>query len=659
METSQNIQSDSIIFEEDKDIPALLSYGYTLLTAEPMFSFSEDHTYSFNDAFNGAIIVDTDDGEDTIDLSGVSSSITVNLVSGSDSQIAGQILHIQDGTKIENVTASDANDVIYGNELDNWIYAEGGDDTIHISKGKDIIDGGAGFDTVVFDANITDYIVRVVGASSVDFIDAKTSFGRDWTQRVEYFVFNDAAFTLEELRSYSVTNTENIIPITFEIAGSGIENTLTASEIGSNYYYAYDLGLPGTAQILKAERIDQTFSIIENFENSPYTRFTLTQAETVASLRVTGFDTTYIAVEGDTTSSITVQYAQKGSLSLGSASDHIDIYLSGTAESAFQAYANDGNDFIQIYGYDTECRVKAYGGNGNDTFALGYGTNYIYGEDGNDFFDASREAPYLSPMALEGLHRIYGGEGHDTLEGGTTRIVGFGGEGNDNFSGSIQKDYLYGDNGDDYLNGRDGDDILYGGSGNDEMLGGKGIDRIYGGVGNDVISGDWGDDILSGEDGNDIIYGRDGRDKIYGGNGDDELHGDYGVYDPLNTESDTLYGGAGDDHLYGDGGDDFLIGGAGADTFHFDSLSIDRVRDFNLAEGDKIDITDVLLGHPDWGISDINEFVVLNVVDATRANLAVYKGDPSAGPEYVGILYGDLTGQDAASLLASGALIAG
>lgn len=77
-------------------------------------------------------------------------------------------------------------------------------------------------------------------------------------------------------------------------------------------------------------------------------------------------------------------------------------------------------------------------------------------------------------------------------------------------------------------------------------------------------------DILVGGDGNDTLWG-------YGGN-------------------DQLRGGAGDDLLLGGNGSDTLTGGAGADRFTFRAAweGADRVVDFSLAQGDRIDVTALL-----------------------------------------------------------------
>jgi Ca2+-binding RTX toxin-like protein len=59
---------------------------------------------------------------------------------------------------------------------------------------------------------------------------------------------------------------------------------------------------------------------------------------------------------------------------------------------------------------------------------------------------------------------------------------------------------------------------------------------------------------------------------------------------------DTIEGGIGDDVLVGGYGNDYLIGGDGADTFIWQDgdVGIDHIKDFSIAEGDKLDLSGIL-----------------------------------------------------------------
>ncbi|MEQ1805404.1 MAG: Ig-like domain-containing protein, partial [Burkholderiaceae bacterium] len=104
-----------------------------------------------------------------------------------------------------------------------------------------------------------------------------------------------------------------------------------------------------------------------------------------------------------------------------------------------------------------------------------------------------------------------------------------------------------------------------------------------------AIVGGAGDDILAGTAGADTLFGQAGDDEISAGNGADTLFG--------GAQDDTLDGGAGNDILSGGAGRDDLTGAAGADTFRFyvasesNIIDFDRIRDFSLAEGDRIDLS--------------------------------------------------------------------
>lgn len=148
------------------------------------------------------------------------------------------------------------------------------------------------------------------------------------------------------------------------------------------------------------------------------------------------------------------------------------------------------------------------------------------------------------------------GAGDDSYVGvsGTTSGLVSGGDGADRLRGGV---------GFDYLQGNTGNDTAQGGEGDDWVLGGKDHDALF---------GDTGSDIVYGNIGNDSCDGGDGADTIRGGQNDD-----------------VLTGGAGNDWLSGDRGDDTVTGGAGADLFHtFGDAGLDRVTDFNAAEGDRV-----------------------------------------------------------------------
>lgn len=174
----------------------------------------------------------------------------------------------------------------------------------------------------------------------------------------------------------------------------------------------------------------------------------------------------------------------------------------------------------------------------------------------------------------------------DNNEAAKSTILG----GADLIRGSDAVDRMRAYAGDDTVEGRGGDDYLRGDEGNDSITGGDGFDDINGNMGDDTASGgagpDWvvggkDNDLLSGDAGDDIVYGNLGGDTCNGGDGADLVRGGQGA--------DSLSGGAGNDFLSGDRDADTISGGAGADIFNtFGDAGVDRVLDFNRAEGDRV-----------------------------------------------------------------------
>ncbi|NKC32885.1 M10 family metallopeptidase C-terminal domain-containing protein [Falsiroseomonas selenitidurans] len=195
----------------------------------------------------------------------------------------------------------------------------------------------------------------------------------------------------------------------------------------------------------------------------------------------------------------------------------------------------------------------------------------------SEFADqASDHDPLVVEIAL-GQLALEGDAGADRLvgRGGADRLEGLGGD-----------DRLLGRGGNDLLDGGEGEDRIVGDAGADSLMGGAGNDTMWGGADDDLVIGDAGADRILGDAGNDRLFGLADEDVILGGAGNDLLEGGDGA--------DRLLGQAGDDILFGGLGADVLLGGTGADVFSFGGFEeslrgqSDRIRDFSVAEGDRI-----------------------------------------------------------------------
>jgi Ca2+-binding RTX toxin-like protein len=226
----------------------------------------------------------------------------------------------------------------------------------------------------------------------------------------------------------------------------------------------------------------------------------------------------------------------------------------------------------------------------------------------NGFLDNSRFEDFFA--------RFGGGSsGHDHLNGSTSGNALFGGAGDDDVSGMA---------GNDTLNGGSGTDKLWGGSGNDNLSGGTGADLLVGGFGADRMDGGAGNDVLlSRSDAGEMVAAQDGTTQIFAE--------ETAAFKAVN---DTLTGGGGGDtfrfegnvnakdeivakHVNDDGTIDWVgvTGENGATHDHWvDGFGNDVIRDFNRAQGDKIEISAHTAELKDSNGDGKNDYSVITVI---------------------------------------------
>ena len=195
--------------------------------------------------------------------------------------------------------------------------------------------------------------------------------------------------------------------------------------------------------------------------------------------------------------------------------------------------------------------------------------------------------------------------------------------------------------GSDTINGGDGNDIIFGDLVSFDGVTGEGYTALQAFVGQatgvetnkvtpsnvhqfvtenykafDMSGAHDGADTLLGSAGDDIIFGQGGDDKLYGGSGNDILLG--------GTGNDLLDGGDGNDILMGGKGNDTLIGGLGGDTFVWKAgdTGNDVIKDFKAAEGDRIDLRDLLQGETGSTIDNFLKITTSGGVSSLEVNTA-------------------------------------
>lgn len=269
-----------------------------------------------------------------------------------------------------------------------------------------------------------------------------------------------------------------------------------------------------------------------------------------------------------------------------------------------------------------------------NSFLAKYSTAFVYlaGTNGIDVINGTSKSEILLGGAgddtlngADGVDTLSGGSGNDKLYGGSGADTLIGGTGNDYLDGGYQGDtYIFSkghgqDIVSDYSGGQTGEDILkftdvhladvkftkdiddlllWGYSEGDSVR----IKNFFSSSYYEIEQFAFADQTVTMQDfknngmtfhgtsGDDTINVWTGKSYALGGAGNDTLNGNSGI--------DYLDGGAGNDKLYGGLGTDTAIfkllqgfesdgtGGNGFDTW----------TDFNTSQGDKIDISDLLIG---------------------------------------------------------------
>lgn len=246
-----------------------------------------------------------------------------------------------------------------------------------------------------------------------------------------------------------------------------------------------------------------------------------------------------------------------------------------TGDTTYGFNSNAGRPWFEANSDGSRLVFAAWDAGGNDTFDFsGFAQNQIIDLREGYFSNIGGLTGNVAVAVGAVIENAIGGAGSDQINGNGAANRIFAGLGNDTVDGGGADDYLRGDAGDDSIIGGTGFDDINGNQGDDTLRGGDGPDWVVGGQANDMLYGDAGDDIVYGNLGNDTLDGGDGRDWVRGGQGDD-----------------SIAGGAGDDYMSGDLGSDTISGGAGADIFHtWAAAGLDRVTDFSLAEGDRVQV---------------------------------------------------------------------
>lgn len=317
------------------------------------------------------------------------------------------------------------------------------------------------------------------------------------------------------------------------------------------------------------------------------------------------------------------------------------------------AIGGAGNDTLT----GNELNNRLTGGAGNDILNGDKGEDTLIGGGGNDYYYVNSAGDVVTENANEGSDTVVSSISF-TLADNFENLALTGRE-SISGTGNSLNNTLTGNDGNNTLNGGAGDDTMIGGKGNDIYIvdsvsdivresSGQGTDLVYSSA--TFTLGDNVENLTFSGASNVDGTGNALANTITGNTGNNVLRGGGGA--------DTLTGGGGNDTLSGQAGNDSLRGGDGADTFIFDTTSIggkDAIKDFSVAQGDILNVYDLLTSHPSSGIES---YVKLTV---TGANEALYIDRDGSGTSYGFIQYATIehvSGLTARSLFDSGLLIA-
>ncbi len=509
------------------------------------------------------------DGDTYISIEGIIGSVGDDTLIGD----AGNNI-LLGGAGDDELRGGSGDDTLDGQAGLNSLYGEDGNDTLLVRQ-ESVVDGGAGDDAVLVYGLVFSTISGGDGFDTLEFHYGVSAHNRT-IEGFERLGAGGISMTQSQLMQFSeIYVVEQEFPSSTDLTLWGASNVDLSSRLGS-----------ASIRVSGSTSAD----IIWLGDGNDVLRGGWGPAGD--ELHAGGGDDTLIGQGGD---DLLDGGDGMDTASFAEETEHVFAHL-GWRYAAGSAFLGSGAADI---GQDVLVSIEALiGGAGNDILIAGDGPATLSGGGGSDWVEGGAGDDVLS--GGEGVDAILGAGGADSLHGGA---------GDDGVIGGAGNDALAGDDGSDWLEGGDGDDIGNGGAGVDVLLGGAGNDTLSGEADNDFVVGDDGDDTLNGDDGDDWLDGLAGSDVLNGGAGNDALFGGAGanIYnggdgdDGLigGGDAEVMNGGSGADWLQGWGGADQLTGGAGGDSFVYttnqDSLTtaMDRILDFNRAEGDVIRLTEI------------------------------------------------------------------
>ncbi len=646
----------------------------------------------------GYATIDGGSGTDTVDFSGFGAAVWVDLgFSGTSEGWTRDDTHVRSGTwreiadltDVENVTGSDYDDKLYGDDGANVLAGGAGNDNLYGNGGNDTLDGGAGSDTAFFSNAFSTYNFAQSGA---DILVTGSADGTDTVRdTVEYFKFSDETLSRAELIS-------TLSPLTFTANADTVDlpsSGGTFDTLGGDDHVSYTGGYARIDGGLGTDTVD-----FSNFGSAVW-----------VNLAYSGTSEGWTRDDTHVRSGTWREIADLTDVENVTGSDYDDkLYgddganiLAGGAGND-NLYGNGGNDTLDGgAGSDTAFFSDAFSTynfaqSGTDILVTGSadGTDTVrdtveYFKFSDDTLSRAELISTLSASALTagadtvvlpntgGTIDTLGGDDHVTYTGGYATVDGGSGTDTVNFYGfgaAVWVDLQY--NGSEGWT-RDASDLKSGTWRQIADL--ANVENITGTAYSDLIRGNAEDNTIHYTGGYDKVDGRGGTDtadfssfgsavwvnlaysgsegwtkdaadlssgtwreiadlvsveNVTGSEYDDKLYGDEGANILLGLGGDDiLQGNGGSDILDGGSGQNTLTGGAGADVFRITALDIgDLLTDYSFGEGDTIDLSSLFQVDNDGSTAttaddSLDQFV--RVVDNGSGNVDALQIDQDGG----------------------------
>jgi len=413
-------------------------------------------------------------------------------------------------SSIENVTASDFNDYVFGTAANNLLSGGIGEDRLRGDGGDDTLNGGGDADNLIGGAG-ADSLDGGDGIDTASYVGAAARVNLDL--RTGGTAGDAAGDTFTAIENVTGTNFGDYIygdtganylsggKGDDRLRGDGDNDTLIGGDGDDN------LNGGTGADLLEGGKGEDTFVFDEAGEDTAnggehndvfVLRFgnakIIDGGDGIDTLE---FSNTFDLANFDAFFDLDLGYSENGQPLLGDWSNLENLIGYNKVQSHLVGNAADNLLKASIYGDTLD------GEGGNDTLEARAGTDLLIGGAGADRLDGGNgrdTASYADAGARVNLDLRTAGTAGDAA-GDTFISI-------ENVIGSDFGDYLFGNAADNILEGGDGVDRLRGHTGNDTLIGGTGDDNLIGGTGADEFvfnDGDGADVVVDFQNNTDLI----------------------------------------------------------------------------------------------------------------------------------------------------------